>query len=281
MNQSTSTKGIAPLSLSTVKVRYPRLFTQYTYLSNREMESMDVMGDKIDPDSKTGLCTKIGFDTDFNEPLEESPGCPLSTHSDGYKLCMFLWNCLNASETGSIGGDACRQYDILNSALDDTLSLQSLSSKFEHLLGWTVAAYNHGLEALLYRGDPDRNRALFKAAADEWKVLFEKTENNAIPDISEALRKYAIMFCDFFQKLLKQAKKEYGDHAKYTFNFIKKKRVKKGTEQVGASVGVAKSAPAGGTTNTVTISVMKPSKETILGIGIAQVNGATPHIKGE
>ena len=152
---------------------------------------MDVMGDKIDPkdiDSKTGLCTKIGFDTDFNEPLEESPGCPMSTHSDGYKLCMFLWNCLNASETGSIGGDACRQYDILNSALDDTLSLQSLSSKFEHLLGWTVAAYNHGLEALLYRGDPDRNRALFKAAADEWKVLFEKTENNAIPDVSEALR---------------------------------------------------------------------------------------------
>ena len=80
---------------------------------------------------------------------------------------------------------------------------------------------------------------------------------------------------------MKQAKKEYGDHAKYTFNFIKKKRAKKGTEQVGASVGVAKSAPAGGTTNTVTISVMKPSKETILGIGIAQVNGATPHIKGE
>ena len=57
-----------------------------------------------------------------------------------------------------------------------TLSLQSLSSKFLHLLGWTLAAYNHGLEALLYRGDPDRNRSLFKAAADEWKVLFEKTE---------------------------------------------------------------------------------------------------------
>ena len=56
-----------------------------------------------DIDGTTGLCTKIGFDTDFNEPLEESPGCPMSTHSDGYKLCIFLWNCLNASETGSIG----------------------------------------------------------------------------------------------------------------------------------------------------------------------------------
>ena len=83
---------------------------------------------------------------------------------------------------------------------------------------------------------------------------------------------------------MKQAKKEYGDHAKYWFNFIKKKRVKKGTEQVGASEGAAKSESAGGggtTSNTVTISVMKPSKDIILGIGIAQVNGATPHIKGQ
>ena len=115
-------------------------------------------------DQATGLCTSI-MGSDFIEPLESTgEGCAMKTGSDAHKFCIFVWKCLNASESGSVGGDACRQFDILNSALDDTLAMTTVAAKFENLLGWTAAAYNHELHALLYRGDPDRTRSLFKAA---------------------------------------------------------------------------------------------------------------------
>ena len=122
----------APLSLSTVKSRYQQLFCEYKKLEDREKQLKEEIGESITPGWIA--CTN------FNEALDDNSNSAMKTNSDANKFCMFLWKCLEASETGSISGDACRQFDILNSALDDTLSLSSTATKFEHLLGWTSAA---------------------------------------------------------------------------------------------------------------------------------------------
>lgn len=235
-----TSQQFAPLSLSEVQERYPNLFEEYAHLSDREKGTRENMkrmsqnmkgisenmaGIMLDPssiDSATGLCTTIMVNNDFTKPLEESK-IPLKTDSDGYRFCIFLIRCLYASESGSVGGDACRQFDILLAALRDILKTSLVSSRFEHLLAWTVAANHHRLYALLYRGDPDRNRALFKAVAAEWRKLFKRVETDTEEDVvSKELISFAEMQCKHFQSLLKQAKKEYGDYAKYNFNFKKR-----------------------------------------------------------
>jgi len=225
-----ASQPVPPLSLDTVKLRYPRLYREYNFFSDREKEG----NSDAAVSNANGLCTTISF-VDFTKPLEDHGDCPMKTESDANKFCMFVWKILNACESGSIGGDACRQFDVLNNALDDSLAMHSIAARFEHLLGWTAAATNHGLHALLYRGDPDRNRSLFKAVGDEWKKIFEA---NTEVVVSEELRKFAIWMCESFQKLLKEAKKEYGDYAKYTFNFIKKPRVQKAVASAAAPTKV-------------------------------------------
>ena len=163
----------------------------------------------------------------------------------------------------------------------------TFQSKFEHLLGWTTAAVNHGLHALLYRGDPDRNRSLFMAVGDEWKKVFDEIDNNLVVD--EAYRKFAIWICECFEKLLKNAEEEYGDYAKYSFNFNKKKRVSRNNGgEVSAVVALAASVSAESSTSvaqpsnntiTTTIIVTKQSKDSKLGLGIAQEKGMRNHIK--
>ena len=252
----------------------------------------DINCTTIPIDPVTNLCTTISF-TNFIEPLEDNDDCPMKTNSAANKFFTFLFKCLLASESGSIGGDACRQFDILYAAFDDILSIRSRStsmtfqSKFEHLLGWTVAAVNHGLHALLYRGDPDRNRSLFMAVGDEWKKVFDKIDNLVV---DEAYRKFAIWICECFEKLLKNAKEEYGDYAKYSFNFIKKKHVSRNNGgEVSAVVALAASVSAESSTSvaqqptnntiTTTIAVTKQSKDSKLGLGIAQEKGMRNHIK--
>ena len=122
-------------------MRYPRLFREYTYLSEREKgaDLCDILGDYHSPkiDQATGLCTTIMM-VDFTNALPALPDeCPMKTESDANKFFQFLFNCLTASESGSIGGDACRQFDVLNAALYDAISQTSTVATFEHLLGWT------------------------------------------------------------------------------------------------------------------------------------------------
>ena len=86
---------------------------------------------------------------------------------------MFVWKCLGACESGSVGGDAYRQFGVLNAALDDVVALASKKDRFSHLLGWTCAAFNHGMHSMMYRYCPSGIRSLFLAAAAEWRTIFE------------------------------------------------------------------------------------------------------------
>lgn len=237
----------APLGLSAVRIRYPNLFREYSRLSDRERDARDDIGDILGDgplpiDAATGLITTITHN-DFAAPLAENyPGCPMKAGSDANRFCAFVWKMLSASESGSVGGDACRQFDVLDAALEDALAARA--SKFEHLLGWTAAAAHHGLDSLLDRGDPERNRPLFRRAGDAWKKAFEGIDaanGDTATGVDEGYRKFAVSMCESFGKLLRMARKEYGDHARYTFNFIKKPRAPKGGGESHARRGEERS----------------------------------------
>mmetsp|Transcript_5619 Transcript_5619/g.9503 ORF Transcript_5619/g.9503 Transcript_5619/m.9503 type:complete len:536 (+) Transcript_5619:75-1682(+) len=228
-----------PISLSTLKARYPNLYEVYSQLSDRQLECDEMMpGDPTPIDGATGLATKIMF-VDFTEMHPGDNGnCPMKANSDDNKFGIFLWKMLAASESGSVGGDACRMFDALYAAYQDIMTLGSTAAKFDHLLGWTTAACRHGIESLLERGDPYRNRLLFKSIAEEFKKIFKL--DTAVLGIDNGLRDYAITWCGHLQKMFRAFKKEHGQYAEnYTFNYIYKPRP---TKAAPAPVNVAAAA---------------------------------------
>ena len=278
---SPSSSQVAPLALSTVKLRYPRLYREYCLLSDREGEwrNCDTTSPPPPIDDATGLHTTICY-TDFAAPLDGNDGCPMTTESDANRFSVFVWKCLIASESGD-GGDALRQFDVLRAALDDAVAVapSSPGDRFLHLLGWTSAALNHGLHSLLCGGDPERNRALFKAAADVWKKAFDKTHpggggggGRKYPHVTGELRDFAIWTCRNLQILLRDAKREAGNRGdvNYGFNFIRKPRAKKGTTARAIATASSSSLPLAPVKNTVEITVTRPSKDHLLGLGITQ-----------
>jgi hypothetical protein len=140
---AASAAKVPPLSLTTVKARYPNLYRTFSYLSSRELESNDNCNVARSPvDAATGLATTIMF-VDFTQPLGDNTGSPMKSESDANKFCIFLWKMLDASESGSIGGDACRFFDALYAAYKDIMTMNSTAAKFGHLLGWVIAVVNH------------------------------------------------------------------------------------------------------------------------------------------
>jgi len=116
---------VAPLTLSTVKNRYPRLFREYTALSDRESEACDDLDlgtrSRRPKDKVTGLYTTINY-RNFTEKLQANPvDIPFKTESEGNKYFHFVHRMLSASETGSCGGDAARLLQILEAALEGAL----------------------------------------------------------------------------------------------------------------------------------------------------------------
>ena len=218
-------------------MKFPNLFQVYSNISSRELEIADNVDNFADIcgetpiDTATGLATKI-MGVDFTQPLEETPdGAPIKANSDANKFGLFLWKMLDASESGSIGGDACRFFNALDAAYADITALGSTSEQFQHLLGWNIAVASQGIGALLERGDPDRNRWLFKKVAEHWKKIFK--QDTAALGINDELRKFAIEWCGHVQKMLKSVKKNYGEYSEnYSFNFIYTPRPKKAAAPV-------------------------------------------------
>ena len=179
-----------------------------------------------------GPCTVING-VDFSTALKPLPDAvALKTDSVANKFAMLIWSMLDACESGSIGGDACRMNYVLTSAAQDTLNFTSVGPRFQHLLGLTLAIFNHGVESWIVRGDPSFGRTLFKVMGDEWKKLLQKPEATLVAaGISLELRGFAIESgCMNLQKYLKSfdSKKWAGTGANvYSFNFMAKPRVKR------------------------------------------------------
>ena len=228
---------VAPLALSVVQLRYPHLFHQYRLLSDREIETQTILEQPIDDatiDGATGLRTTIFFQ-DFTAPLStagEDAGCPMTANSTANKFCIFIWKALCACESGSCGGDACRQYGILEAAYNDLSSFDKIPVNvcFEHLLGWTCAVVNHQIHLVMERYDSTQIRALFVNVASLWKKIFEEIPVEGGMGVSAELRAFAIGTGETLQKLLRAYKKQFKDNfdgVTLSFNFIRKPRAKK------------------------------------------------------
>ena len=218
-------QNVAPLSFDELKISYPNTYRQYVSLSNREQSFGDDLDSDEDRDEATvdehhGLCTTI-TSVDFLELLYENQ-MPDHLSAPAYKFFVFLWKMLDACESGSIGGEACRMMFTLSAALADIEDLDDDDDGHHHLLAWTLATVQHGVHPLLYRGEPEANQELFDDAGRLWKKVFKEPSS-----LSEETRKFAMAWCENFRKLLVQAKKEYGEHANYKFAYIVKTRKRK------------------------------------------------------
>ena len=187
----------APLDIVAEKSRYPGLFQAYVKLSDRERSFSESSGEPV----PTDYCTKISG-VDFKIPLKPlDDRLPFQTDSTINKFCNFLRDMLDACDSGSIGGNACRMNDVLESAIDDLLSFSDRQERIECLLGLTIAVCNHGMHDFFNRFDPDHGRLLFKIVTDEWKKFTDGDRNRY--NLSNDVEKFALMWSKNMQKMLK------------------------------------------------------------------------------
>lgn len=134
-------KPAAVVSILGLEKNYSRLDRVYGQLSDREQFSFDDSPGA----ARKGRCTEI-CGVDFARPLTPLPAdAPFATGSAANMFAMLVWNMLEACESGSIGGDACRMADVLCAASNEALAVEAVGARFEHLFGLTLAISNHGL----------------------------------------------------------------------------------------------------------------------------------------
>ena len=101
---------------------YSRLEPVYLRMAEREASLDEFIEGRPKTDAKT--CSTI-CNVDFAEPLMPMPDdSPLKTDSECNKFAILLWRMFSACESGSMGGDACRQADVLFAALNEVLHLR-------------------------------------------------------------------------------------------------------------------------------------------------------------
>ena len=168
LGEERASLGVSPLKEPEAKARvsilglqkiYPQLSDAFNKLASRDADFQDMMGDDEPVDKPTASAkevTKINF-IDFAAPLQPLPASvPLATDSAANKFLFLVWKLLDACESGGVGGDACRQADVLGAATDDAINEpKDPASGFQLLLGLTLAISNHGIGSFIERGDPD------------------------------------------------------------------------------------------------------------------------------
>jgi hypothetical protein len=212
----------AEVSIFGLEKEYVNLHRVYMELLRRDLSVLEDMG-QGEPPADISTCTKINF-VDFAAALTPIPeGIPLETNSDANKFLMLVCKMLDACESGSIGGDACRMTSVVLAATDDALDVRPNGKRFHHLLGLTAAISNHGMESWFQRGDPDSGDYVFKELGDAWKKMLKLPEEQlAAEGVSQELRKFAVQSCQGLQKYLKHfGSKEYQgmDFSVFKFNF--------------------------------------------------------------
>ena len=147
---------------------------------------------------------------DFNKPLQNSARLPEEIN----RFAVFVWQMLGACESGSVGGDACRQSGVLAAAVSDALDFRTKGGRFQHLLGVCLAILNHGAQYWLERGDPGLGNEIISSIGNEWKKLFAAPESAlAAEGIDAELRQTAIDLCEGLRKYLSRAQEHFGPYA--------------------------------------------------------------------
>lgn len=209
------------VSIFGLEQQYHSLNREYLSLSHRELQcKADFGGADSEDEAPVGERCVVISGVNFRKELLPLPDhVPLTTDSDTNKYAMLVWKMLDACESGSVGGDACRQRDVLIAATNDALAIQSPGRRFEHLLGLVLALANHGLRSFVLRSDPYHDQAIFTALGGALKKLFKQ---ESIQSISPELRQWGLEYCGNLQDLLKSygGKDWQGTGAtKFAFNF--------------------------------------------------------------
>jgi hypothetical protein len=164
-----------------------------------------------------------------------------SIGSEEYKFGMLVLRLLDACESGSSGGDACRQNTMLSAAVEDTLGMRGPRNRFAHLLGFTLGVVGHGLQTWILRGDRELGKHLFKLVGDAWKKVLEGMSDDMLlaVGITQKRREFAKSACtslsEMFQQYNTPAWADAGA-AVYQFKFAIKHRDKPARQPVDPAV---------------------------------------------
>ena len=223
-----------PIDIYDVNDCYPRLFKEFLLMAEREKEGRESIGGE--DAKKLPRVTKI-MGVDFAETLE-----PLEKDEKGGELPFqndhiinlffaFTYKMLCATDSGTIGGNACRQNRVMIAALEDIDDLRDRTDQIHLLFGLLLAMRNHGLYDTLDRGDPHLLRSIFGEMAKEFKRFNEERYADEY-DVSDELRKLINDNCKEFQTMLRSTKKTISEYAEtYTFNYIRIPRAARSKER--------------------------------------------------
>ena len=205
--------------------QYKELDQEYVQLSAREQMCFDDDDDTVKAERVTKFET-AGID--FSKPLAEIPAeitaaTDITTDSEFNKFMILVWNMLDITESGSVGGDACRQRDVIWAALIDALNIQNPGSRFAHLVALVCAVRQHEVSSFIQRSEdgPDGDdQRIFTLLGGEFKKLFNLKDFDR--HVTPKFRDYAIKTCKALQGYLKSyGNKEYaGTYCSvFKFNF--------------------------------------------------------------
>ena len=235
-----------PLDIYTdVKSTYPRLYKEFMLMADREKECLESMGgeyaEKLPADGRITEISGVDF-AETLEPLEEDEDDELDSKlpfQNDHLINQFFvltHKLLCATDSGTIGGNACRQNRVMIAAFEDIDDFRSFEKKFQkthrihHLFGLLMAMRTHGLYETLDRGDPHLLRSIFGELAKEFKRFNEEKYADEY-HVSDDLRKLINLHCKGFQTTLKSTKKTVSEYAEtYTFNYIRIARAARSKE---------------------------------------------------
>mmetsp|Transcript_9986 Transcript_9986/g.23357 ORF Transcript_9986/g.23357 Transcript_9986/m.23357 type:complete len:410 (+) Transcript_9986:236-1465(+) len=253
---STSTKKVAAAVPSTITILkpghawpmdiyddddFPNLRAEYMLMAQREKESLESLGgdyaEKLPADGRITEISGVDF-TETLPPLEEEDESdeerrtklPFRNDHLINVFFAFTYKLLCATDSGTVGGNACRQNRVIMAALNDIDGFLEREDQIHLLFGLLLAMKNHGLYETLDRGDPYLLRSIFGAMAKDFKRFNEEKYADQY-GVSDDLRKMINSHCKGFQFMLKSTKKTINEYAEtYTFNYIRIPRAAKSKE---------------------------------------------------
>lgn len=161
---------------------------------------------------------------------------PFTADATINKFAILVRKLLDACESGTISGDACRMADVVNAAICDVMAVgNNKAIQFEHGVGLVQALANHGLHSWIERSEPDDGQRDLNRLGKLLEGVFKVPEAKmAALGISPELRKIGIYACERLKQHLDR--ESHGCyHSGFKFKYIVVPRTSKGEKAASAS----------------------------------------------
>jgi len=186
-------------------------------------------------DEEEGLFEKLAVNMD--DVKGDTSHMPWATGSTTNMFTHLVWRMLDACETGSTGGDACREGGVLGAAVTEVVNSRgAVKEQFELALGMSLAWYNHETFAFMHRGDPEQGHAIITHLGTVWKKLLKFDEATLE---AKGVKKEARDIAIKVNTALKNYFASKDHYNTFTFNFM----VKPTAPKKAAAAAKPKAAP--------------------------------------